>query len=194
MTGPGFQTEALNEHRIQATSRAARTSIAIAVAGLGRGLALAVAGCGGGGGGYAGRPSSAAAPSSGGDGPSVKLARAPSSGTCSSTPRAARCTCSRRSRRTDERVSARACASVWPPLMTSRRTLRRRGRRGVRARDDQALRRVRPGSRTTAAPLYTRPRPTPPRARRAGPEPSTTTARSGTCSPPTAARSTTGSP
>ena len=55
------------------TSRAARTSIAIAAAGL-VALAVAVAGCGGGGG-YGGSSSaSATAPSSGGSGPSVKLA------------------------------------------------------------------------------------------------------------------------
>ena len=73
------------------STRSRRTSIVILAAGL-VALAVAVAGCGGGGGGaYGAAP--ATTPSSGGKG-SVKVAST-KLGRCSSTRRAARCTCSR---------------------------------------------------------------------------------------------------
>ena len=95
------------------TSRAARTSIAIAAAGL-VALAVALAGCGGGGG-YG--TSSSAAPPSGGNGPSVKLA----------SPKLGNVLVDAEGRtlylfeadKGPMSACGGACASVWPPLTTT---------------------------------------------------------------------------
>ncbi len=101
------------------TSRAARTSIAIVAAGL-VALAVAVAGCGGGGGGgYGGSSSSApaAAPSSGGNGPSVKLASTKLGNVL--VDARGRTLYLFEADKGPMSACAGACASVWPPLMTT---------------------------------------------------------------------------
>ena len=97
------------------TSRAARTSIAIAAALVA--LAVAVAGCGGGGG-YGGSSSaSATAPSSGGSGPSVKLASTKLGNVLVDAK--GRTLYLFEADKGPMSACSGACASVWPPLMST---------------------------------------------------------------------------
>ena len=99
------------------SSRAARASIAVVAAGL-VALAVAVAGCGGGGSGYGGSSSaSATAPSSGGSGPSVKLASTKLGNVLVDAK--GRTLYLFEADKVLMSACSGACASVWPPLMST---------------------------------------------------------------------------